>query len=545
MSGRHDRRLDERGRILDPVSLLTAWQEDLRAWAALEACEVRLWLQPHASRAAETQDWGRYAGSRMLDALAGGRFITAEALHCLAARVGLFDATRAKRYPADSVVCEASLHAFVARDYRIRHALPRDLDRLCELESLCWRHTRSAASTIRARIEDHPAGQFVLERDGRVQGVVYSQRIDSADAVFGRTAADVHLLHRADGPVVQLLAVNVDPEVQDQRYGDALLEFMLQRCSLVSGVRQVVGVTLCKRYEPNRGESFERYIRRSGAERDPILTFHHAHGADIVGPVPGYRPEDAENECNGVLVSYDILRRDARLRERERIAAEVVDVRARIRRVGRIRVVVGRVLVARQQRLVREVSGVVDGRPVHERAQAPRERQVRAKLRESRGPRTGIGRPADDPRVRPRAIFGRLEFLDHGNELVGQGVRDIPGTHRRFVSNSDVDQDGVGLCRRLNLGRQLVGAHVEVDVHVELRAQRLDPGLGDLLLDQDPAQDENSAKAAAAPAPSPCSRARSGRTGTLSWRGPGGRSHPPKISPSTQHVPSTIGQGTR
>ncbi|MGD0098084.1 MAG: SDR family NAD(P)-dependent oxidoreductase [Terracidiphilus sp.] len=235
--------------------------------------------------------------------------ITADAFLTLAAGQGLFNTDRVWSNPRTDVPYQAGLYNFTKRDYVVRNATDADLESLCRLEELCWRHTRSSREKIRNRILTHPAGQFVLEKDGVVLGVLYSQRIASADALMTRTAADVHELFHPSGPIVQLLAVNIDPEVQDVSYGDQLLEFMLQRCGLMAGVTQVVGVTLCKHYHTEHEMPFEEYIRLEGSGQDPVLTFHQSHGAGIVGAVPGYRPEDHANRGNGVLVAYDIANR--------------------------------------------------------------------------------------------------------------------------------------------------------------------------------------------------------------------------------------------
>src|SRR5213076_3278785 len=98
-------------------------------------------------------------------------------------------------------------------------------------------------------------------------GVIYSQRIASVGALAARSAASVHELHDDSGSIVQLLAVNIDPRAQNASYGDQLLEFMLQRCGLMTGIEQVVGVTLCKAFDAARGESFDRYIERQARIR--------------------------------------------------------------------------------------------------------------------------------------------------------------------------------------------------------------------------------------------------------------------------------------
>src|SRR6266511_3389281 len=244
--------------------------------------------------------------------------ISAEAFITLAASVGLFNDDCVSNYPRTSDPCRISGQSFTKRDYVVRRATEADLERLCQLEKLCWRHTRTPKKQIRARLRKYPEGQFVLEKKAKTLGVIYSQRIASTDALMTCAAADVHELHQESGPIIQLLAVNIDPQAQDLNYGDQLLEFMLQRCILIPGVKQVVGVTLCKNYSAEGAQSFEEYIRRQGGGQDPVLAFHQAHGAEIVKAIAGYRPRDRANQGNGVLVSYDILNRTPR---RQRIEA--------------------------------------------------------------------------------------------------------------------------------------------------------------------------------------------------------------------------------
>jgi acyl transferase domain-containing protein/enoyl-CoA hydratase/carnithine racemase/aryl carrier-like protein len=240
--------------------------------------------------------------------------VSAEAFIVLAASAGLFDESPVRHRSLRVDRRGQSLQSLVKRNYVVRHAAERDLDRLLELEQLCWRHTRTAREEIRARLQRYPQGQFVLERDGHVLGAIYSQRIADVDAIDSCTAANVHTLHDFSGSVVQLLAVNIDPRVQNVSYGDQLLEFMLQLCGLTAGVTRIVGVTLCKSYRAEDGASLEEYIRQRGSGQDPVLAFHEAHGAEIVKVVRGYRPEDSANLTNGVLVSYDVLNRTPRRR---------------------------------------------------------------------------------------------------------------------------------------------------------------------------------------------------------------------------------------
>ena len=147
-------------------------------------------------------------------------------------------------------------------DYVARQATDDDMPRLVELEALCAQGGRASRPQIRARMKKHAEGQFVVERDGRVMGVLYTQRIAGAAALAGQGAADVHQLHRADGPVVQMLALHVDPQAPDGA-ADALLAALLDACRRAADVDEVVGVV-----------------------RDPA--WHVAHGATVAGPLVSY-----------------------------------------------------------------------------------------------------------------------------------------------------------------------------------------------------------------------------------------------------------------
>ncbi|WP_207817695.1 hypothetical protein, partial [Pseudomonas sp. 74_A] len=145
-------------------------------------------------------------------------------------------------------------------------------------------------ATLAARVGRHAAGQFVLELDAReaaagprrLAGVIYSQRIASVRALDGVDADTVDRLHEDGGPVIQLLAVNVDPACQSRRLGDQLLEFMLQRWAALADVESLVAVTLCRDFHKHASMPIDDYLRLRNAFgflADPILRFHELHGA--------------------------------------------------------------------------------------------------------------------------------------------------------------------------------------------------------------------------------------------------------------------------
>ncbi|MDO9105376.1 MAG: SDR family NAD(P)-dependent oxidoreductase [Methylovulum sp.] len=202
---------------------------------------------------------------------------------------------------------------FERRAYQIRPAELKDLTALQHLEELCWAEPlRTPVAVLQDRVVSYPAGQWVLVVQDTIAGVIYSQRIADADALQHTSMARVADLHRDDGRIVQLLAVNILPTMQGQNLGDQLLEFMLLYCSLQTNVDAVLAISLCKNYDQHTGLSLAAYIHArngQGVLLDPILRFHELHGAKIEGLIHDYRPQDSKNEGCGVLVSYDLSNR--------------------------------------------------------------------------------------------------------------------------------------------------------------------------------------------------------------------------------------------
>ncbi|NET57684.1 MAG: aminotransferase class III-fold pyridoxal phosphate-dependent enzyme [Symploca sp. SIO2E6] len=204
-------------------------------------------------------------------------------------------------------------NCFENRPYQLRHPTIEDLPDLVALETLCWsENLRVDNEEIQRRILQYPQGQFVLELEGKMLGAIYSQRIDNAQLLENKTYTEVPLLHNESGVVVQLLAVNILPELQNQGLGDQLLEFMLQYCTMIDGLEKIVAVTLCRNYPDYYPMPMAEYIHHkneSGLLVDQLLRFHQIHGAKIEQIIPGYRPQDIANQGYGILIEYDIHHR--------------------------------------------------------------------------------------------------------------------------------------------------------------------------------------------------------------------------------------------
>lgn len=233
------------------------------------------------------------------------------------AGAGLFaDPDRFYPLQGDASDIRATVGCYQARDYRVRFGTQQDLPALLALEEACWPEgSRVDDAILRRRLAQGPANQLVLEHQGYVVGVIYSQRISRVDGLFETDFAHVDRLCHARGEVVQIQSLNILPAHQYSGYGDQLLEFMLQYCTLLDGVHTVVGVTRCKDYPRHRSIPLEAYIHtrdERGRLLDPVLRFHELHGAQIERSVAGYRPADHDNQGHGVLVRYDLASRQRR-----------------------------------------------------------------------------------------------------------------------------------------------------------------------------------------------------------------------------------------
>lgn len=251
------------------------------------------------------------------------RFESAESLPTLIrelAKIGYFPTDAAFREYVttgrDAIFSKNGISWLEQRNYTIRNAELDDMPDLLRLEELSWiEPLRATPAEITRRIETHPDTNLLLELNGQTAGIIYAQRIDATAPIFDHTFRTVYQLHTADGKIAQALAINVEPTLQQLALGDQLLEFLLQLATFDPTIEQVCGVTICKLYRPDHPLSLDEYIQARteyGQPIDPILNFHHSHGAEIRQLVPHYRPADTQNEGNGVLVVYDLQNRLAR-----------------------------------------------------------------------------------------------------------------------------------------------------------------------------------------------------------------------------------------
>ncbi|WP_161964264.1 SDR family NAD(P)-dependent oxidoreductase [Chitinophaga flava] len=230
-----------------------------------------------------------------------------------AANVGLFANRPLVKYPDSLSFTRLSFGHYQQRNYQVRYASRNDLPVLMQLETVCWAaDIRLPKKEIVRRLKTYPEGQFVIEENGNVLGVIYTQRITDETALYTTSVDTVGALHHPDGAIVQLLSINIFPECQSRGLGDELLEFIHQYVALMNDVTKVCAITRSRDFKGNTQDDYAAYIRQTdehGYYADPIIRFHQVHGAQLGGIVSGYRAMDKENLSNGILVHYDVRKR--------------------------------------------------------------------------------------------------------------------------------------------------------------------------------------------------------------------------------------------
>ena len=304
---RHD------GSAIPAASVFQSLVEYLRSWSSIVGRHGLVTLEVHSL---EPQIVGRYIDKcenlyfDTLQRFSRQLLMTAEQYLLAAAEAGLFPRDDSFRsYPKILPFSRITLQHFERQAYQIRFARLSDLPALRALELKSWdADLRATPEALAQRLTQYPAGQLVLEQAGRVLGVSYTQLISDAEVLKSSEFDQVESLHDSAGSTLQLISVNVLPEMQGGRLGDRLLEFVLQRAGLASGITAVIGVTRCKNFYLQTALTLERYIQlrnSRGVLADPILRFHEQHGAQITKLLPGFRPRDRQNDGCGVLVEYD------------------------------------------------------------------------------------------------------------------------------------------------------------------------------------------------------------------------------------------------
>jgi len=306
--------VDRKGEAIPATAAIQSLVEHLKRWSDAINDHGLILLEVHSQSPRVARAHLDQSESFYFDAIQGFShrlLVEADTALMAAAEAGLFPRPEYfRKFPDVLPYSRITLNHFERRPYRARIARPSDMPALLRLEEACWPvGMHLDARALQARMQLYPAGQWLLEMNGEVVGVVYSQRVASAEPLRRCPFTELAGLHDPQGAVVQFLAINVLPEKQHLGLGYQLLDLMLMRSALVDGVRQVAAITRCKDFPGHTVGELAHYIERRdslGRPIDPILQFHHSHGAKFLGLVPDFRPEDTANLGAGVLLTYDL-----------------------------------------------------------------------------------------------------------------------------------------------------------------------------------------------------------------------------------------------
>ena len=178
----------------------------------------------------------------------------------------------------------------------LRSATQADVKELLEIEAKCWsEELRTEREIIESRIARYPEGQFVVEHNGKVKGVLYTQRIKAtADLVNGKYSSQFQL-HNATGNTVQFLAIAVDKSLKGA--GVFLRDSALKVLNGDETVIDVVAMSRCSGFKKssNGKNQFAAYEKHVLGLKDPTIHFHVSGGAEVVQMLLSAPPGGSSN----------------------------------------------------------------------------------------------------------------------------------------------------------------------------------------------------------------------------------------------------------
>ncbi|KAH8063071.1 acetyltransferase [Aureococcus anophagefferens] len=224
-----------------------------------------------------------------------------------AAGAGLFPDVTSLRVPGQREPHHAE--PLQAAGYKVRHARPSDLTRCLELEAKSWDpDMRTAASTVERRFEALPTCNFVMTRDDVVVGVVFFQFLDDVEELLATKWVDKDALGKDEGRYLQLLDIFVDSQTSSTMggsIGQELRDFVMCYARVLRNVGEICGVTRARNFRKRgEGQTYEGYCMKNNGVHDSGLALHTRAGARLHQVVEGWRPEDVDNDGNGVYMSY-------------------------------------------------------------------------------------------------------------------------------------------------------------------------------------------------------------------------------------------------
>ena len=131
----------------------------------------------------------------------------------------------------------------------VRSAKPSDIPHLLALEDKCWvQNLRQSSETITRLVTSFPDNQYVLESNGEVCGVLYTQTIADIQKILDSAYyRDLQNYSDANGSTIQLISINCD--TQKCPNGAMLLRNRVVEAAKSNPIiDSIVAITRCSRF---------------------------------------------------------------------------------------------------------------------------------------------------------------------------------------------------------------------------------------------------------------------------------------------------------
>lgn len=199
------------------------------------------------------------------------------------------------------------LFRLVKKPFSLRLAEARDVDRLHEIETICWHDLAISREKIEERLRNFPNGQWVATVEEKVVGVMYTQRLSNKEVLNECKFESQCANHNPSGVTLQLLGVAVHPNYASFQISLSLRDFVV-RLATMTDIHEVVAMTRCSKESKSEEDYFERVFNAD----DPTLSFHIGGGAEVVDVIRNFRPDDNINFGHAVMIRYDLGKSQSR-----------------------------------------------------------------------------------------------------------------------------------------------------------------------------------------------------------------------------------------
>jgi len=190
---------------------------------------------------------------------------------------------------------------------KIRQAKIEDIPQILNVEKGAWNEDKAASQEMfESRIKTFPEGVLVAESDGKIVGVVVTEKVNydyKNEAYTWYEITDngfIRNSHNPDGDTIYGVDLSVSPEFQNSGIGTKLLESigkMAIRCNVKQGM---LGGRIPEYHKYAGKMTVEDYVN---SDLDSEVRFYKKAGLKIVKIIPNYF-KDPESLDYGILLIW-------------------------------------------------------------------------------------------------------------------------------------------------------------------------------------------------------------------------------------------------